>query len=338
VTQRIAIVGAGISGLTAAYLLSRRHEVVVYEALDRLGGHSRTVVVDDPHGPQAVDTGFIVYNRRTYPNFCRCSSSGRRHPGQRHELQLPDEGAAWSTAPRSRGASSPSRRNLVSPLSGACCARSCASTARPRACWPPPTRDLCCRVPGRTGYSPSSSRHLYPVRRHLVEPPRRHGGVSRRRLVRFFLNHGLLSLTDRPALAHHRRRLAPLRREADRPLPRPHPHGPPVTRVRARADGVTVTRRQRARTSSTRPSSPATPTRRSPCWPTPTSAGGREVLEAFPYAQARRCCTPTPRSCRAARRLGELELPPACRRRPRRVVVTYDQNRLQNLRSRRPTW
>lgn len=67
--RRIAIIGAGIAGLSAAWLLSRRHEVVLYEANDWLGGHANTVDVDCPEGPIAVDTGFIVYNPGNYPNF-----------------------------------------------------------------------------------------------------------------------------------------------------------------------------------------------------------------------------------------------------------------------------
>ncbi|WP_236884218.1 NAD(P)/FAD-dependent oxidoreductase [Devosia sp. A16] len=67
--RRIAIIGAGIAGLSAAWLLSRRHEVVLYEANAWLGGHANTVDVDCPEGQIAVDTGFIVFNPGNYPNF-----------------------------------------------------------------------------------------------------------------------------------------------------------------------------------------------------------------------------------------------------------------------------
>lgn len=69
--KRIAIVGSGISGLSAAWLLAKRHEVVLYEADTRLGGHSHTASARVDGREIAVDTGFIVYNEPTYPNLTR---------------------------------------------------------------------------------------------------------------------------------------------------------------------------------------------------------------------------------------------------------------------------
>lgn len=69
---RLAIIGSGISGLTCAHILGPAADVVLYEADDRLGGHSNTVEVHDPGaGPIGVDTGFIVHNDRNYPNLVR---------------------------------------------------------------------------------------------------------------------------------------------------------------------------------------------------------------------------------------------------------------------------
>jgi uncharacterized protein len=66
---RIAVIGSGISGMSAAWLLSERHHVTVYEKDERLGGHTNTVNVPGPGGEIAVDTGFIVYNEPAYPNL-----------------------------------------------------------------------------------------------------------------------------------------------------------------------------------------------------------------------------------------------------------------------------
>jgi len=67
--QKIAVIGSGIAGLSAAWLLSKKHQVTLYEAADRLGGHANTLDVETPDGRTPVDTGFIVYNRRNYPNL-----------------------------------------------------------------------------------------------------------------------------------------------------------------------------------------------------------------------------------------------------------------------------
>ena len=66
---KIAVVGTGISGMAASWLLSTRHDVTVYERADRVGGHSNTVEAHTPQGVVPVDTGFIVYNEQTYPNL-----------------------------------------------------------------------------------------------------------------------------------------------------------------------------------------------------------------------------------------------------------------------------
>jgi predicted NAD/FAD-binding protein len=67
--MKIAIIGAGISGLTAAYYLRQKHEVSVFEAADKIGGHTATVDVSHQGRDYAIDTGFIVFNDWTYPNF-----------------------------------------------------------------------------------------------------------------------------------------------------------------------------------------------------------------------------------------------------------------------------
>jgi predicted NAD/FAD-binding protein len=101
--RRIAVIGGGVSGLTAGYILSRTDEVTLFEAEGRLGGHADTHLAGVPGGPQVpVDTGFIVYNERTYPLLTRllrelgvatrasemsmsvsCSGCGTRYAGRR---------------------------------------------------------------------------------------------------------------------------------------------------------------------------------------------------------------------------------------------------------------
>jgi predicted NAD/FAD-binding protein len=73
--ERVAVIGSGVAGLTAAYLLQRRYDVALYEAEDRLGGHAHTHDILTPDvGVAAIDTGFIVHNARTYPHLLRLFS------------------------------------------------------------------------------------------------------------------------------------------------------------------------------------------------------------------------------------------------------------------------
>ena len=65
--MKIAVIGAGISGLGAAYLLSKKHTVDIYEKEGRLGGHARTTMVQEEGTTMGVDTGFLVFNHETYP-------------------------------------------------------------------------------------------------------------------------------------------------------------------------------------------------------------------------------------------------------------------------------
>ena len=69
--SRIAVLGSGISGLSAAHFLSRRHRVTLFEAEARLGGHTHTHRVEAPEGTIPVDSGFIVHNPRNYPRLSR---------------------------------------------------------------------------------------------------------------------------------------------------------------------------------------------------------------------------------------------------------------------------
>ncbi len=69
--KKVAIIGSGISGLTTAYLLSQKHDVTVFEKNDYIGGHTATIDVDYQGESHKIDTGFIVFNNKTYPNFLK---------------------------------------------------------------------------------------------------------------------------------------------------------------------------------------------------------------------------------------------------------------------------
>ena len=67
--MRIAIIGTGISGLVCGYKLAEQHELTLFEATDWVGGHTHTVDIEVQGRTYAIDTGFIVFNDWTYPNF-----------------------------------------------------------------------------------------------------------------------------------------------------------------------------------------------------------------------------------------------------------------------------
>jgi predicted NAD/FAD-binding protein len=101
--KRIAVVGAGIAGLTAAYLLSRRHLVHLFERESRLGGHTNTLLFRSSTGPVPLDTGFLVHNERTYPLLVRLFAElgvRTRNSDMSFSVSCPEMGFEYS----SRGA------------------------------------------------------------------------------------------------------------------------------------------------------------------------------------------------------------------------------------------
>ena len=84
--MKIAIIGSGISGNTLAYYLNPHHQITLFESNDRIGGHSHTHHIDIFNQKVNVDTGFIVFNKKTYPNFLKLL----------HELKVPYENSAMS--------------------------------------------------------------------------------------------------------------------------------------------------------------------------------------------------------------------------------------------------
>lgn len=113
--MRVAVVGAGVSGLTASYLLRGRHEVHLFDADARAGGHANTVVVRSPAGVDVpLDVGFIVYNERTYPGFSRLLRElgvRSRRSDMSFSVRFEDDGFEFSS--RGAGGYFAQRRNLL---------------------------------------------------------------------------------------------------------------------------------------------------------------------------------------------------------------------------------
>jgi len=204
--RRIAIVGSGIAGLTCAHVLSPEHEVVLFEADDRLGGHSNTVDVVDPEvGPLAIDTGFIVHNERNYPGLIRLfdeldvatspttMSFGVVDRARRLEYR--------ATSPRTIFAN---RRNLADPAIWRMLGDIPRFWRHARAVLAHPPTDGASPTLGEFveghRYSPAFvTMHLEPMLSAIwSSDPALVAGMPVATLFRFLDNHGLLGIGNRP--------------------------------------------------------------------------------------------------------------------------------------------
>ncbi len=114
--MRIAIIGGGISGLVSAYLLHEDHEVTVFEANDYIGGHTHTVDVEREGKRYAVDTGFIVFNEKTYPNFLNLINVlGVAHQPSHMTFSLRSEPEGREYSAHNLNTIFGQRRNLLDP-------------------------------------------------------------------------------------------------------------------------------------------------------------------------------------------------------------------------------
>ena len=199
---QIAVVGGGIAGMAAAWLLDRRHHVTLFEANAELGGHSNTVTVDDGGRALAIDTGFIVYNAPNYPNLVALFDTlgVATHASDMSFAASLDDG-------RFEYAGSDLKGLLAQP----------ANLLRPRfwrmlrdvlrfyqqapATLAGPDADLSLgELLERQGYSQAFCRdHLLPMAAAVWSASAadiRH--YPARAFIQFCMNHGLLQLTDRP--------------------------------------------------------------------------------------------------------------------------------------------
>ncbi|MCP1504663.1 putative NAD/FAD-binding protein [Pseudomonas marginalis] len=114
--MKIAIIGSGIAGLTSAYLLNRRHDITLFEAGDRIGGHTHTVNVTVEGKRYAVDTGFIVFNDWTYPNFIRLLGQiGVTFKPTEMSFSVCDRSSGFEYNGNTLNSLFAQRRNLLSP-------------------------------------------------------------------------------------------------------------------------------------------------------------------------------------------------------------------------------
>jgi len=114
--MKIAIIGSGISGLTAAHTLAPKHEVTLFEAAERLGGHTATMDVEVKDQAYAIDTGFIVFNDWTYPEFIKLMSGlGVQSQPTQMSFSVSDADSGIEYAGSNLNSLFGQRRNLLSP-------------------------------------------------------------------------------------------------------------------------------------------------------------------------------------------------------------------------------
>lgn len=199
---RIAVVGTGISGLTAAWLLSRRHAVTVFEAEPRPGGHTHTHDLSIDGSEVKVDTGFIVYNDRNYPNFTRLLEA-LDVSGSPTVMSFSVANAATGLEYNGQDLASlfVQRRNLVSPrFLGMLADILRFNRQAPRLlslAGPGPSLGDYLQM-GGFGRAFAED-YLRPMAAAIWSvPTARLDSFPAKRIIEFFGNHGLLSINDRP--------------------------------------------------------------------------------------------------------------------------------------------
>ncbi|MES1255786.1 MAG: FAD-dependent oxidoreductase [Acidobacteriota bacterium] len=201
--KTVAVIGSGISGLAAAYLLSRRHRVHIFERERRLGGHTHTVVVDGPNGSLPLDTGFLVHNNRTYPNLVRLFNELgvlTRDSDMSFAVSCRRSGLEYS----SRGANGffAERRNLLRPAHFSLLRDILRFNREAPALLANP--DAACLtlsdfLESRRFGEAFTRQYLFPMASAIWSAsPDAIGSFPALTLVRFFQNHGLLAVRAQP--------------------------------------------------------------------------------------------------------------------------------------------
>ena len=199
---RIAVIGSGISGLSAAWLLSKRHDVTLYEADSRLGGHAHTVDAQTRQGPTPVDTGFIVYNEPNYPNLTALFAHlGVETVASDMSFGVSLDDGAFEYASTNLGGLLAQRRNLFRPRFWTMLRdviRFQKHGAADAHAWPGEV-SLTDYLEQRGFCRAFQEDHLLPQAAAIWSTQLADiGEYPARALLRFFDNHGLLKLVGRP--------------------------------------------------------------------------------------------------------------------------------------------
>ncbi len=199
--MKIAIVGAGVSGLVAAHLLHDRHEICVFEAATRPGGHANTVRVDAAGATHWVDTGFVVYNDRNYPSFVRLLDRlGVATQPTDMSFGVSDEHGRFEYASTSPNGLFARRAHLVSPSFYRMLAEVPRFQREARALLASDEDPSLAEWLERRRFSPAFVERLIVPQASAVwsADPRQMWSFPARFLATFFANHGMLELRGRP--------------------------------------------------------------------------------------------------------------------------------------------
>ncbi len=198
--MKIAVIGTGVSGLTCALLLSGRHDVHVFEGEARVGGHSHTVMCKSPEGTMlGVDTGFIVFNERTYPLFTKLLKQlGVSSQPSTMSLSVRCESTGLEYNGTSVNALFAQRRNLLSPAFYSMIAELLKFNRLANEAVDHP--GTLASFVKEHGFSPRLvDQYLIPMTAAIWSAPRRTVMcMPMRFFASFFRNHGMLTINDRP--------------------------------------------------------------------------------------------------------------------------------------------